>query len=427
MTFLVLGINHITANLEIRSKFAFDKEKTTKALERIADLGLAENAVIVSTCNRFEIYLQNSKISTDLNSPKNQQFIHNCKTWLAEFHNLPLTEIEPFLYQKQNNQAVIHLMQVACGLNSIILGENQILGQLKDALTFSENFYQSKGLKFHSILKNLFYKSFACAKKVRSSTEIGVSSLSIAYAMCQLIRLSFPELDKTKFLLIGAGQTIKMILQHLVKHNTSNIVVANRTLENIEKLQKQLNCNFKAINLTELEQNLIDADVVISATASPKALVTKESIEIIQPKRAFKSLLFLDFAVPNDIEQEVTNIQGVSLYNVDDVQHIINLNLDKRIQSVSQANEIIKIESDNFANWIKIHKSSSLICDYRRQSFNDCYNILSQAKIQNAEELSYKISQKLMHYPTLAIKQFAKEENNQALAEFIRLLEKEQN
>ena len=255
MTLLVLGINHKTASVAVREKVAFSEEKRQLALQQIHQQDLAESAVILSTCNRTEIYLHHRQISPQ----ECKQWQTNCINWFANIHQLSVDELNKSIYTHQNQQAANHLMRVACGLDSLILGEPQILGQVKQAFQISEDYYQSANIPLSSTLSRLFQKTFATAKRVRTETNIGESAVSVAYAACSLARQIFESLRELQILLVGAGETIELVSRHLLRHGVKKLMIANRTLSRAEQLVEKLASNtpIDVYSLDELRDEIM--------------------------------------------------------------------------------------------------------------------------------------------------------------------------
>ena len=264
MTLLVLGINHKTASVSVREKVAFSNEKRELALQQIYHQNLAEGAVILSTCNRTEVYFHHRQISPQ----ECEKWLHNAEQWFADVHQLSLAELNPSIYTYQNQQAANHLMRVACGLDSLILGEPQILGQVKQAFQITEDYYQAANLPLSTELSRLFQKTFSTAKRVRTETNIGESAVSVAYAACSLARQIFESLRNLNILLVGAGETIELVSRHLLRHGVKKLMIANRTRERAVQLVEKLatETQIDVFGLDELQYALHQADIVISST-----------------------------------------------------------------------------------------------------------------------------------------------------------------
>ena len=433
MTILVLGINHKTASVALREKVAFSDEKRAFALRNIQQTELAESAVILSTCNRTEVYLHNKRVSPQ----EAQSWITQAVQWFATIHQLDLAELNRCIYIHENLPAVNHLMEVACGLDSLILGEPQILGQVKQAYQMSEEYYQHEHQSISGELSRLFQKTFATAKRVRTETNIGESAVSVAYAACSLARQIFESLRELTILLVGAGETIELVSRHLLRHGVKNIVIANRTLARAETLLDKLERpqNVQAIGLERLQEGLNQADIVISSTGSPTVLITQTMVEMAQQQRDYKPMLLVDIAVPRDIEESAAELDSVYHYTVDDLQNIIQHNLSRREQASEQAKEIIRQECQDFFEWLKVHQFSNLIRKYRENADQTRQVLLERAlnAIQQGEdaelvvqELSYKLMNKLIHSPTQAMQTMVKNGNATGLQMFSKALGMEQ-
>lgn len=432
MTILVLGINHKTASVTLREKVSFSAAKRQLALSQLLHNGLAEYAIILSTCNRTEIYLHHKKIPPE----ESEIWQQHCLYWFALIHQLDYAAIASHVYSYENQQAVLHLMRVASGLDSLILGEPQILGQVKQAYQDSESFYQTQQQTISSELSRLFQKTFASAKRVRSETDIGTSAVSVAYAACNLARQIFDYFEPLKFLLVGAGETIELVARYLLQHGAKHLTIANRTLPRAEQLATKLAASpINILPLTELQQGLNQADIVISSTASEQPLIRQAMVQQAQKQRKNKPFLLIDIAVPRDVEANVAEMNSVYYYSVDDLQSIIQRNLDLRKQASSQAEKIIAEECHDFFEWLKVHQFSGLIRHYRQQAEHSRQQLLEKAlqalqQGQNAEtllqELSYKLTNKLLHAPTQAMQQMVRKGNAQGLQSFSQSLGLEQ-
>lgn len=435
MTILVLGINHKTASVSLREKVAFVENKRQLALVQIQQREIAESVVILSTCNRTELYFHNSQVPPQEDHSDNIQWRERCIAWLAEIHQLDFNELYKSLYFKQNFEAVQHLMSVACGLDSLILGEPQILGQVKQAYQDSQTFYLSQGSQISTNLSRLFQKTFSTAKRVRTETEIGSSAVSVAYAACSLARQIFDNFGKLRFLLVGAGETIELVARYLVQHGAKNIMVANRTHVRAEMLAERLGQPMQILSLSALQVGLNQADVVISSTGSPDILISKEMVEFAQKERRHSPMLLIDIAVPRDIDEQAGGIESVYAYSVDDLQHIIEQNLVQRQQAAEQAKEIIHQETQDFFLWLKQQQSSNLIRHYRSNAEAIRLDLLGKALValQNGQEsekvlneLSYKLTNQLLHAPTQVIQSMAKNSNVNGLQSFSQALKLEE-
>lgn len=304
MTLLALGINHKTASVDLREKVAFSPDKLKEALQQLESHPEVTSSIIVSTCNRTEVYCDvthSGGVMID---------------WLAKFHQLSAEEILPSLYFHEEQAAARHLMRVACGLDSLVLGEPQILGQVKQSYSSSQEYDA-----IHGTLEKLFHKTFTVAKRVRTETDIGGNAVSVAYAACTLAKQIFESLSDATVLLVGAGETIELVSRHLVEQGCNQLIVANRTKERAANLAEEFGA--EVIGLPEIPEHLHRADIVISSTASPLPIVGKGMVEKAIKARRHQPMLFVDIAVPRDVEAEVGDLNDVYLYTVDDLHSII--------------------------------------------------------------------------------------------------------
>lgn len=407
MPFFTVGLNHHSAPVALREKVAFTPDKLVDALVAFRGKNGNNELVILSTCNRTELYVNSEQLT-----------ITELSQWLASVHNIQAEIISDHLYHYTDNQAVAHLMRVASGLDSLILGEPQILGQVK------QSYMEAKRAgTINSHFDKLFQTTFAVAKQVRSQTEIGASAVSVAYAAVQLSKQIFSSIDKSKVLLVGAGETIELVARHLQEANAKSITVANRTLQNAEKLAKQLGGD--AITISQIPAHLHQADVVISSTASALPLIGKGMVESALKLRKHKPMLLLDLAVPRDIEHEVADLDDAYLYTVDDLQDIIEQNIANREQAAEQAMVLIQQKVEVFSQWQQKAQHIDLIKSYREQAEKLRDNLTKKAlqRLSNGEnaevvlqELSYKLSQQMMHGPTRALQVSIQQKQTDSLA-----------
>jgi glutamyl-tRNA reductase len=407
MTLIAFGINHKTAPIELREKVAFSPDVLVHALASLAAKTGAHESVIVSTCNRTEIYAQAEHMDS--------QTIHH---WLADFHSLDPLALSENSYHYAQQDAVKHIMRVACGLDSMILGEPQVLGQVKQAYTDAKK----SGLVKREF-ERLFQNTFSVAKKVRSETEIGANAVSVAYASVQLAKHIFSSLEKSKVLLIGAGETIELVAKHLYQQNVRKLTVANRTLAKASLIAEPLGAN--VLTLAQIPHNLKDADIVISSTASQLPILGKGMVESALKERRYKPMFLVDLAVPRDIEGEVAELDDAYLYTVDDLQQIVEKNLASRQDAAKQAQQMIDQQAMEFMQWREAQSSIDVLRDFRQQSESQRDSLVTRALNQLAEgkdpeqvlnELANKLTNTLIHSPTKALKKAAHDQDDQGLA-----------
>lgn len=400
MSLLAIGINHNTASVELREKVAFGPEKLPQALQQLGDSSHVNGSVIVSTCNRTEIYC-------DVKSSGKSKLID----WLSQFHQVSPEDLKPSLYIHEEQAAIRHLMRVSCGLDSLVLGEPQILGQVKQAYSDSR---EHKAVD--ASMEKLFQKAFSVAKRVRTETEIGGNAVSVAYAACTLAKHIFESLEKSTVLLVGAGETIELVAKHLAANGCSKMIVANRTKERAQSLADEFGA--EVIGLPEIPEYLPRADIVISSTASPLPIIGKGMVESALKARRFQPMLLVDIAVPRDIESQVGELNDAYLYTVDDLQSIVDNNIEQRKVEAIQAEAIVSEESAAFMSWMRSLQAVDSIREYR-QSANEIREDLLSKSLQSLAsgadpekvlvELSNKLTNKLIHAPTRALQSAAEQ------------------
>ncbi|KQN68465.1 glutamyl-tRNA reductase [Rahnella sp. Larv3_ips] len=400
MTLLALGINHKTAPVSLRERVTFSPETLDQALSSLLQQPLVQGGVVLSTCNRTELYL-----SVEQQGNLQDQLVK----WLCDYHHLSEDEVRKSLYWHHGNEAVSHLMRVASGLDSLVLGEPQILGQVKKAFAESQN-----GQAVSGELERLFQKSFSVAKRVRTETDIGASAVSVAFAACTLARQIFESLSEVSVLLVGAGETIELVARHLHQHNVRHMMIANRTRERAQTLATEVNA--EVISLQDIDSRLAEADIIISSTASPLPIIGKGMVERALKARRNQPMLMVDIAVPRDIEPEVGKLANAYLYSVDDLHSIIQNNLAQRKAAAIQAETIVEQESSNFMAWLRSQGAVEIIRDYRSRA--DIIRADAEAKAiaaiaQGADveavihELAHKLTNRLIHAPTRSLQQAA--------------------
>ncbi len=408
MTLTALGINHKTAPVALREKVAFTPDSLVSALASLKQINGIDESVIVSTCNRTEVYVKGADEAALL------------LKWLAEFHGVSEQDIIDNSYLYQQEDAVRHVMRVASGLDSLILGEPQILGQIKQAFNDAKH-SGTVGSEF----ERLFQHTFSVAKKVRSETEIGANAVSVAFAAVQLAKHIFSALPKRSVLLVGAGETIELVAQHLKEQGVERIAVANRTVARAEKLAENLGA--EVLTLSQLPDHLHQFDIVISSTASQLPLIGKGMVERALKQRRNKPMFMVDLAVPRDIEPQVNELGDAYLYTVDDLQHIVEQNLASRELAAQEAEKIISEQALVFLNWKRSQKSIDLVRQYRQKSMASRDELVAKAMNQLSEgrepeaiiqELAYKLANTLMHGPTRVLREAAQDKNS-ALSQWL--------
>jgi len=396
MQLLAIGLNHTTAPIEIRERVNFSPEQIQAALHDLIERELAQEVVIVSTCNRTELYYGDKNNTAEV--------IIN---WLSHYHNIPNQQLQNHLYIYSQASAIRHLLRVACGLNSMILGEPQILGQIKSAYQVARAAKTTGRL-----LNKLFEHTFSVAKQVRTDTEIGSSPVSVAFAAVRLAQQIFGDLSTQSALLIGAGETIELAARHLHENRLGRMIVANRTVERARQLAKEF--AGYAISLEEISLHLAEADIVITSTASPIPIVTAADIKQAIKIRKHRPIFIVDIAVPRDVEPAAGELEDVYLYSVDDLNEVIQENLRSREQAALKAEEIIDTQVLHFISWWNSLDTIELICHLRERAQDNRHRVVKKAKrmLDNGKSpyevvdyMAHTLTNTLMHSPCTQLRQ----------------------
>ena len=408
MTLLALGINHKTAPVALRERVTFTPDTLDEALNSLLAQPMVQGGVVLSTCNRTELYL-----SVEQQENLQEQLVR----WLCDYHQLGEEEVRNSLYWHHGNDAVSHLMRVASGLDSLVLGEPQILGQVKKAFSDSQ-----RGHSLSSELERMFQKSFSVAKRVRTETDIGASAVSVAFAACTLARQIFESLSTVNVLLVGAGETIELVARHLREHNVKKLMIANRTRERAQVLADEVSA--EVIALADIDARLAEADIIISSTASPLPIIGKGMVERALKARRNQPMLLVDIAVPRDVEPEVGKLPNAYLYSVDDLQNIIEKNMAQRKAAAVQAETIVVQESSEFMSWLRAQSAVSTIREYRSQAEQVRSELEERALAalqqgadpqQVMRDLAHKLTNRLIHAPTKSLQQAARDGDGERL------------
>ncbi|WP_372611896.1 glutamyl-tRNA reductase [Halomonas sp.] len=413
MTLLALGINHRTANVEVREQVAFSPSQLESALGELRGLAGVKEAAVLSTCNRTELYCVTG-----------EQGEGAILDWLGRYHGLDGEDLRRCAYHYLDNDAARHLMRVAVGLDSMVLGEPQILGQLKEAYQAAR---QAKGLGGE--LERLFQRAFAVAKQVRTETGIGRNPVSVAYAAVSLASRIFDDLSRSRALLIGAGETIELVARHLHQAGVRQLTVANRTRSRAETLAGPL--GGRAITLDEIPEALIEADIIISSTAAPLPILGKGMVERALKKRRHRPVFMVDIAVPRDIEPEVGELGDVFLYTVDDLLEVIDENRRHRQVAADQAESLIEHGVGAWQHERRIRSGGELISVVRargqaQRELSEQQALARLARGEDPEEvvrrLAHQLTNRLLHRPTVALREAASAERHDLLDAATELL-----
>ena len=405
MNLLLVGLSHKTAPVHVRERLAFSSKQMAAALSELVgsngERGTQfSEAVILSTCNRVEIYVT---------QPDGHAGVEKVKRFLAEFHKIDLDEFSPYLYKKSDLGAVEHLFAVTAGIDSMVIGETQIQGQVKQALAWAQQF-QAAG----PLLSALFTQALKVGKRVRTETSISERSLSISSAAVKLVQERFADLAPIRVLIIGVGKMSLLAVKNLVTLGCRDIAVVNRTPERTAAFAKQF--RLKSFGFDRLESCLQEADVVISSTAAPHVVLTMERMKKVLPRRDERPLLIIDIAVPRDVEPEVQTLPGVTLHNIDELRTEVESNLARRCSEVSRVRAIIEEEVVAFGAWHRAQAAKPVILGLRQKAeeiraqeleralrrFNGG---LSEREQRILNDLSRRIINRILHQPLTRLKE----------------------
>jgi glutamyl-tRNA reductase len=399
---VLIGLNYKTAPVEIRERFNVVCHDTSGPLAELARIRALKESFYLSTCNRMEVLFT---------SPRLDEGINSVVGLLADIYGRTRAALKPYLYTYIDQDAVKHLFRVACSLDSMVVGEPQILGQIKEA------YRQSIAARTSGVILNrLLHRSFSVAKRVRTETRIGSSAVSISYAAVELAKKIFGELKGKKALLIGAGEMAELAAEHLLTHGVERIVVANRTLERALTLAKRFNSS--TVPWDELVEELAHIDIIISSTGSTEPILTVADVKKRMRSRRNRPLFFIDIAVPRDIEPAVNRIDNVYLYNIDDLQGIVDINRSERAKEAVRAEHIIAAEALKFDAWLRTLEVVPTIVSLRDKAEQirqaEVARTLSQLGSLSEEEirvihvLTQSMVKKLLHDPIVFLKRVSK-------------------
>jgi glutamyl-tRNA reductase len=418
MNLIALGINHNSAAVEVRERVAFAPEQVSEALCDACAAGGMDEVVILSTCNRTELY---ALVPEDLPpSAKAVQLID----WMANYHHLSAAELHESAYHYEGSEALQHMVQVASGLDSMVLGEPQIFGQLKSAFAVAR-----EAGTVGAEMGKLFPRVFSIAKRVRTDTAIGENPVSVAYAAVDLAGHIFADLSECRALLVGAGETIELVARHLIESGVKRIVIANRTLGRARELAQQFGA--EAVLLAEIPDQLRDADIVITSTASQLPILGKGAAEQALKVRKHRPVLMVDIAVPRDIEAQVGELRDVYLYSVDDLREIVDQNMRSRHSEARKADQIISDGVQQYLQEMRSLAAVDSVKEYRQMAES-----LREQELQRAlgglargqdpqhllNQLARSLTNKLIHAPTAGLKQVSAEGRQDLLAHARSLL-----
>jgi len=407
MELIVIGLNHKTAPIEIRERLAFPEDRIETALHQVKSIPSLKENMILSTCNRVEIYAA---------ARETEKAIIELKHFLSQYHGLPLKDFDKNLYSLVGRGAVRHIFRVASSLDSMVVGEPQILGQIKSAYEMAVE-TKTSGL----ILHRLLHRAFHVAKRVRSETKIGDSAVSVSSVAVELAHKIFETLEKKTVLLIGAGEMCELAARHLVSGGVEKVFVTNRTYARAAALAQEF--RGEAVPFEEIQLGLKKVDIVISATDSPQHLIVHDQVAKVMKDRKQKPIFFIDIADPRDIEAKVGDIENVYLYNIDDLQKVANENIKDREKEAQKAETIVQDEVLKFVNWyhslevtptiVALRKKFEEIRKKELEKTLSLHPNLSDKEKKSLEALTSAIISKILHPPTT----FLKQANEEAIAD----------
>ena len=410
MSLYTLGLNHQTAPLAVRERIAFSPDALGHALRDLLARPKVKEAAILSTCNRTEVYVHGAEPQP-------------VARWLEEFHRVPADSLSPYLYTLPRERAVTHAFRVASGLDSMVLGEPQILGQMKQAVRHAES-AGTLGL----VLNRLFQRTFAVAKDVRTQTDIGSASISMAAAAVKLAERIFPALSDQRLLLIGAGDMIDLTATHFAARKPRSITIANRTLERGRELAARFHA--EAVTLNEMPERLHEFDIVVTCTASMLPILGKGLLERVIKARRHAPIFIVDLAVPRDVEPEAAKLNDVFLYSIDDLAEIVKDNLQIRQEAVREAEEMIATQACSFLRWLEGRSVVPTITalhghheQLRAAELERVRKLLAggTSPEQALDLLARGLTNKFLHAPTQALSQAGDAERAELVAMFERI------
>jgi glutamyl-tRNA reductase len=415
MNFCLIGVSHKTAPIELRERLAFPENRLPDALRKAASLPGVSEALILSTCNRVEILARAEGPQHDLKV--------TLPGFLTGYHDLPASCVEPHLYCYQQREAIHHVFRVASSLDSMIIGETQILGQVKEAYALARSIGTLRGP-----LDEVLTRAFSVAKRVRSETGIASSAVSISYAAVELARKIFDSLDGKCILLVGAGKMSELAARHLLGHGGSQIFVANRTPERAAELAATL--QGRPVPFEQLLEYAAQCDILISSTAATEFLITKPDVQRLLGERKNRPMFFIDIAVPRNIDPEVNKLDNVFLYDIDDLQQVIDANVKERLREAQKGEQIAEQEVEKFLRWLKTLDVVPTIVDLQAQleqlrlqeiaRVKDQLGDLTPEQRQAIERLTKGLVNKVLHSPITELKSLAHQSDGMRLVETVR-------
>ncbi len=413
---VLLGLNHKTAPVALREQLAFSSKETADALETLKENPLLDEVLLFSTCNRVEVLFA---------TPNTTDAVESIKTFISEFKNIPASQFDPSLYIYNGDKAVRHVFRVAASLDSMMVGEPQILGQLKEAYLLSTR-KKSAGV----ILNRLLHRAFFVAKRVRSETGIGDHAVSISYAAIELGKKIFGTFDGKKALLIGAGEMAELAVGHLIRNRVGHIYVANRTFERGVELAGKFKGT--AIRFEEISDSLKYIDIIISSTGSPDFIISRDQVKKSMKSRRNQPIFFIDIAVPRDIDPAINQLNNTYVYDIDDLTGVIDENIEQRNKEAAKGERIVDEAVIGFRQWYENLEAVPTIVALREKMGNiaeaevektlHSMRHLSNDDHQTIHRMTEALINKLMHYPTQYLKENGCHKNRSLYIDFTRKL-----
>jgi glutamyl-tRNA reductase len=416
MNIVVVGLSHKTAPVGIREKLAFSAEDMEASLQQMLALSEIVEGLIVSTCNRVELYAVCHQATSG---------IAELRQFLADFHQLSSTALNPHLYDLEGSEAIRHVLRVAASLDSMVVGEPQILGQIKTAYNYA--------CEFHSvgtILNRFLHKAFSVAKRVRNETQIASHAVSISFAAVELARKIFDSFEDKRVMLIGAGEMCELAAKHFVNNGVAEVLVTNRTFSRAEALAAEF--SGRAVAFDSFQEDLPQVDIVLSSTGSPDYVLTATQLKEVGKVRRHRPMFIIDIAVPRDIDPLANKLNNLYLYDVDDLQGVVQANMNERRKEAVKAEKIIEEEVNQFQAWLATLEVKPTIVALRRQlekmrrSEIDKtlahLNGIGEEEKQAIEVLTSALINKILHHPTEILKQASRDADGTFYVEAVRTL-----
>lgn len=416
MYLVVVGLNHRTAPVEVREKLSFPEDVLPKHLEKLTANNILRGCIVLSTCNRTEVYAAVLDVDKGLT---------RIREYLAKCCRTDISDLKNYLYTYTLYDVITHLFRVTSGLDSMILGETQILGQVKTAYKVA-----CESGATNRVLNTLFQQAITVGKRVRTETQIDRNAVSISYAAVELARQIFDGLDGRSILVVGAGKMSELTAKHLVANGVSSVLVANRSLDKAKTLAEQF--GGRAVKYEELFDHMADADIVISATAATHCIIEKHHMERVMQQRNGKKIFIIDIAVPRDVDPLAGEVEGVSLYDIDDLQHVIDTNLEHRKKEASKAEKIIQDEINEFWKWLSTQFVTPTVAALKKRAeeirqkemtraFNRLGNITEREK-KVISSMANSIVNQILHEPVMQLKHYALTQQGHLYTEILQNL-----